>query len=50
MIVVDMNIIACLLLTSEHSDAAERVLMKDATWAAPLLWRSELGPDTGTRR
>lgn len=42
MIVVDTNIIAYLYLSSELSEHAERVLLKDPQWAAPLLWRSEL--------
>jgi predicted nucleic acid-binding protein len=42
MIVVDTNIIAYLFLTSNESHLVERVLIKDPTWAAPLLWRSEM--------
>ncbi|MDI6448742.1 type II toxin-antitoxin system VapC family toxin [Anaerobaca lacustris] len=42
MIVVDTNIIGYLYLTSPHSTQAERVLLKDPEWVAPLLWRSEL--------
>ncbi len=42
MIVVDTNIIAYLYLASERSEEAEKALLKDADWAAPLLWRSEL--------
>ena len=41
MIVVDANIVAYLLLTSGRSTQAEQALLKDALWAAPLLWRSE---------
>lgn len=41
MIVVDTNIIACLLLESPSSEAAEQALRKDPSWAVPLLWRSE---------
>lgn len=41
MIVVDTNIIGYLYLSSEHSTQAERALLKDPQWAAPLLWRSE---------
>lgn len=41
MIVVDSNIIGYLYLTSARSTQAEQLLLKDAEWAAPLLWRSE---------
>lgn len=42
MIVVDTNIIAYLFLSSGKSSLAERALIKDSKWAAPVLWRSEL--------
>jgi len=42
MIVIDTNLIAYLLVKGEHSEPAVDVLLKDACWAAPLLWRSEL--------
>ncbi len=42
MIVVDTNVIGYLYLSSAYSEQAERALLKDAEWAAPLLWRSEL--------
>ena len=42
MIVVDTNIIGYLFLSSEHSLLAERALINDREWAAPILWRSEL--------
>jgi predicted nucleic acid-binding protein len=42
MIVVNTNIIAYLFLTSDHSAQAEKALLTDPHWAAPLLWRSEL--------
>lgn len=41
MIVVDTNVIGYLYLTSPHSQQAEQALLKDASWVAPLLWRSE---------
>lgn len=42
MIVVDTNVIAYLYLPGELTARAERLLEKDADWAVPLLWRSEL--------
>jgi predicted nucleic acid-binding protein len=42
MIVVDTNVIAYLFLAGEYSERAEIALQVDPTWAAPLLWRSEL--------
>lgn len=41
MIVVDTNIIGYLYLSSERTEQAERALLKDPEWVAPLLWRSE---------
>ena len=42
MIVVDTNVIAALYLPNEYSALAEALLLQDADWAAPALWRSEL--------
>ena len=41
MIVVDTNVISYLYLSSEYSDLAEKLLLKNGSWAAPMLWRSE---------
>ena len=41
MIVVDTNIISCFYLSSEYSELAEQLFMKNPSWSAPLLWRSE---------
>jgi predicted nucleic acid-binding protein len=42
MIVVDTNVIGYLYLSSEKSELVERILLIDAEWAAPILWRGEL--------
>jgi predicted nucleic acid-binding protein len=41
MIVVDTNVICYLFVESAHSRDAERALIEDPGWVAPLLWRSE---------
>ena len=41
MIVVDVNVVAYLYLPGPHSVTAESLLLSDADWAAPRLWRSE---------
>ena len=43
MIVVDTNLLVYLHVEGEHTAQAERILRKDAAWAAPLLWRSDMG-------
>jgi predicted nucleic acid-binding protein len=42
LIVVDTNIVAYLLLPGPWTGAAEELLEREPTWAAPPLWRSEL--------
>ena len=41
MIVVDTNIIGYLYLSSDRSDQAEKALLIDSEWVAPIIWRSE---------
>ena len=41
MIVVDTNVISYFYLSSEYSELAEQLFMKNNVWAAPMLWRSE---------
>lgn len=41
MIVVDTHVVGYLYVESPHSAQVEQVLLKEADWAAPLLWRSE---------
>lgn len=40
MIIADTNLLACLLLPTAHTDAAERVLIRDSDWIAPALIHS----------
>lgn len=42
MIVADTNVVAYLLMPSPYTPLAERLLLADPEWAAPLLWRSEM--------
>lgn len=41
MIIVDTNIISCLLLPTFYSDSADKLYRVDSRWAAPILWKSE---------
>jgi predicted nucleic acid-binding protein len=41
LIVVDTNLLVYFYLRSERSEQADKALLKDPNWVAPLLWRSE---------
>lgn len=41
MIVVDVNVVAYLLIEGPETPTVEGLLLRDASWAVPMLWRSE---------
>ncbi len=38
MIVVDTNVIAYLYLPTGHTPLAEKLMVQEPVWAAPVLW------------
>ena len=42
MIVTDATLITYFAVRNEHSELADAVCATDATWVAPVLWRSEV--------
>lgn len=42
MIVIDTNVISYFFVECRYTLSAKSMLLKDARWVAPLLWRSEL--------
>jgi predicted nucleic acid-binding protein len=41
-IVVDSNVISSFFVECPYTRSAKSILLQDARWVAPLLWRSEL--------
>lgn len=42
MIVVDTNVLTCLLVESEKTAVAQQTYQKDPFWVAPTLWQHEM--------
>jgi predicted nucleic acid-binding protein len=40
-IVADVNLLAYVLISGEHTKTASAVLVRDAAWAFPYMWRFE---------
>jgi len=49
-IVVDTDVLAYLYMPGPFNDAAEALLLRDAEWAVPQLWRSEFRTGVGLKR